>query len=304
MSVNSAGRASAGLRAGTTWAVRAAVLVSVAAVVGACTSDNDAGRIPSPISAPSGSGASQAADRILAAADDSGMPPWVPDSVECRPDPMDHVHDPSRFVLQRPCATVSGTVVFAELVRAFGDYKITIRPDPGEETFLPEVNAGVFVAAVIPTDRPFMEIPDPGDHATFYGAWVQQVDGGAAAMHPTWAIRPDGPTQPPVPVSRDLRVAIEAPESVVLGDRIDPKVRVTSRASASQQLDPQKHLFLELATLDGNGVAWKAAETNTLREAAIDLVALQIPGDYELSVYAWLGHHYGVASTPVTIRRS
>jgi len=273
----------------------------------ACTSTGDPGanaRTEAGASATSDA-ATAAAARILAAAGDSDVPPWVPDGdVQCKNDPLAHVHDPSRFELLSGCATVSGTVAAkTELVKAFGDYTIMVRPDAGLERFLPEANGGVFIAAVIPTDRPWIEIPEVGEHATFFGAWVQQVDGDIVRMHPAWAIHADDQVQRAA-AKHDMQVSIDAPTSVVLGERIDPLVEVTPTEERPRPLERRVHLFVELLTQDGDGVAWKGGETNTMRFASVDLVALQIPGEYELAVHAWTGHHHATATMPITIKRS
>jgi hypothetical protein len=286
----------------------AAVLV-VLAIASACSGEPPAPEGGSPsagsvVNTGSNSGASSTAERILAAAGDAEVPPWLPNGVACKDEPLAHVHDPSRFVLLSGCSTVSGTVEReTELVHAFGDYKIVVRLDAGEERFLPEANGGLLTVAVIPTDRPWIDIPDVGQHATFYGAWVQHVDGGAVEMHPAWSIQTDGgPIR--TEARHDIVVSVEAPTSVVVGERIDPFVEVARAATRSQPLRGPVRLFLELLTPTGEGVAWKGAETNTLRFAAIDLVALQIPGEYDLVVHAWDGHHHDTVSAPLTIRRA
>jgi len=37
--------------------------------------------------------------------------------------------------------------------------------------------------------------------------------------------------------------------------------------------------------------------------AALDLVALQLPGKYEITVFVWKGGHYGETTVPITVRR-
>jgi hypothetical protein len=293
-------------------AARAVVLVVALMTASACASTTSLGAgegTPVDTAQGAGTGASTAA-RILAAAGDADVPPWLPSGVDCKDDPMAHVHDPYRFELLSGCSTVSGTVIETgpdepgtELVKAFGDYKISVRLDEGEERFLPEANAGVLSVAVIPTDRPWINIPSLGEHATFYGAWVRHVDGDAVEMHPAWAIQRDG-ADLTAEALHDIRVSIQAPASVILGQRIDPLVHVSAAGDRPRQLHRPVHLFLELLTPGGDGVAWKGGETNTIRFAAIDLIALQIPGEYELVVHAWAGHHHGVATAPVTIRRA
>lgn len=283
-------------------------MITAGACASATPSAPEQGGAPSSVDAfdtgaDTGAGTSTAA-QILAAAGDSDVPPWLPNAVDCKDDPLAHVHNPTRFELLSGCSTVSGTVEGeTELVKAFGDYKITVRLDSGQERFLPEANGGTLTVAVIPTDRPWIDIPSIGEHATFYGAWVQHLDGEAVEMHPAWAIQTDG-GDVRAAARHDIRVSIEAPTSVVVGGRIDPFIRIRPAADRSRSLHRPVHLFLELVTDSGDGVAWKGAETNTLRFAAIDLIALEIPGEYELVVHAWAGHHHAAASAPLTIRRA
>jgi hypothetical protein len=299
------------VRRRASWIVRALVVVASLATA-ACgsstpTSPAQGGGSPAPVDTPAtgaGTVGSSTAARILAAAGDSQIPPWLPNGVDCKDDPLAHVHNPTRFELLSGCSTVSGTVEGeTELVKAFGDYKITVRLDAGEERFLPEANGGVLTVAVIPTDRPWIDIPNIGEHATFYGAWVQHLDGEAVEMHPAWAIQTDG-GDARTAARHDIRVSIEAPTSVVVGGRIDPFIRVRPAATRLRSLHRPVHLFLEVLDSGGDGVAWKGAETNTLRFAAIDLIALEIPGEYELVVHAWAGHHHAAARAPLTIRRA
>jgi hypothetical protein len=220
----------------------------------------------------------------------------------CRDQPLAHVHDPSRFDLVDPCFTVTGTVVRSDLVEAFGDFKMWVLPDPKSGLELPAANHGVVVAAIIPPDRPFFNAPKAGVHAALTGAWVRDVDGGALELHPVWRIDVRGTSTIADP-AHDLNVDVSMPSEVVVGHRIDPMVRISSDLSRVSHLRRQVHLFLEVRSTGGGGVAWKGAQTSTLGFTGVDLVALVNPGAYEVTVYAWKAHHYGLITLPLTVRR-
>jgi hypothetical protein len=227
----------------------------------------------------------------------------APGDTNCHEDPMAHVHDPSRFDVVNACETISGTVTRLDFVQAYGDHVIWVQPDRDQRELLTSANQGLFVADVIPTDRASIDLPQVGQHASLSGAWVQDVVSGAMQMHPTWAITTNKTKTPPEPTSH-LAVTTNLPSSVPVGERIDPVVHVLSPSrKGGRKPGAQVHLFVELDTLNGRGVAWWAAQTNTLGFTEIDAVALQVPGEYVLSVFAWKNHHTDETHNLLTIRR-
>ncbi|MEO6501355.1 MAG: hypothetical protein ABIQ09_05535 [Jatrophihabitantaceae bacterium] len=229
---------------------------------------------------------------------DQAAPPWVPNVIPCREAPMTHVHDPGRLIVRSNCATVSGTVKSVRMVSAYDDLKITIIPDDRLLSFLSKANNGVVVADIIATDQASVLIPSVDSHITAWGIWVLDKASKTNQLLPAYYINIDqlnagstvisgkseekrGP-----PPRRTLRLSVAAPARVSVGSRID----VTIKASwlQDQLLKPasQIRLFTEMATKDGVGVRWKATMTHTTGMAILQLVAIQIPATYTLTVYA------------------
>jgi hypothetical protein len=230
-------------------------------------------------------------------------PGWEEGVVGCRDHPMAHVHHPTRFSVQARCVSISGTVKGVELVEAFGNVKVSVAPDPTYAAFLHERNEGIVIADVIPPDQPFVSIPSPGEHATFYGAWVVDRARDAVELHPVWHIRPDhGRVSPPArPV---LDVNLGTPAAISIGELFHVWATVTTSSGRGKHPDPvsEVRLFAEL-TSTSNGVDWEAGLTNTQGTERLDFVALQIPGDYRITLYALKDGERGVAHADIKVRR-
>ena len=229
------------------------------------------------------------------------IPGWEAGAVSCRNDPLVHVHHPTRFSLEARCASISGTVKNVKLVEAFGDVKISVRPDANYEAFLREGNRGIVIAAVIPPDQPFVSIPSPGEHATFYGAWVVDTAQDAVELHPAWHIRSDNGEVLP-PARRVLDVHLGAAKSISIGEPLPLWVTVTSSTGGQRRQVSEVRLFAELTSASYGGVDWEAGLTNTRGSERLGLMALQ-PGKYRITLYALKDGERGVARANVTVRR-
>lgn len=230
------------------------------------------------------------------------VPGWEAGAVNCRDDPLVHVHHPTRFALEAQCASISGTVKRVELIEAFGDVKISVRPDASYNMFLREGNRGIVIAAVIPPDQPFVSIPSPGEHATFYGAWVVDKAQDAVELHPAWHIRSDDGREL-VAARPVLDVHIGAPKSISIGEPLPLWVTVTSSTGGRRRPVSEVRLFVELTSPSYGGVDWEAGLTNTRGSEKLRFVALQIPGTYTITLYALKDGERGVARANVTVRR-
>lgn len=229
------------------------------------------------------------------------VPGWEAGAVSCRNDPLVHVHHPTRFSLEARCASISGTVKRVKLVEAFGNVKISVRPDADYKAFLREGNGGIVIVAVIPPDQPFVSIPSPGEHATFYGAWVVDKAQDAVELHPAWHIRSDnGEVLPPArPV---LDVHLGATKSISIGEPLPLWITVTSSTGGQRRQVSEVRLFAELTSASYGGVDWEAGLTNTRGSERLGLMALQ-PGKYRITLYALKDGEQGVARANVTVRR-
>src|SRR6266536_584714 len=141
-------------------------------------------------------------------------PPWQEGAAQCRPIPMAHVHDPTRFIVVARCSTASGTVQSVHLNPDDGDLNVLVTLDSAYRPFLTAANEGVMTVSVIPTDQPSVRAPKPGQHATFYGAWVVEKVGhgvGAAALHPCWRIDVSGSAAAATSSSADSQSAGPSP---------------------------------------------------------------------------------------------
>jgi hypothetical protein len=234
----------------------------------------------------------------------AATPGWQEGAVSCRDNPMANVHHPDRFSLEARCASITGTVEDVELVEAFGNLKISVRPDSTYTQFLREGNRGVVIATVIPPDQPFVTVPSPGKHATFYGAWVVDRAGDAVELHPAWHIRSDdGRVSPPArPV---LDVHLGTPDAIPIGEPLPVWSTVTERTGEGKRPRPvsEVRLFAELTSISNEGVDWEAGLTNTRGTERLDFVALQIPGDYTITLYALKDGERGVAQAHIKVRR-
>jgi hypothetical protein len=230
------------------------------------------------------------------------IPSWEAGAIRCRDDPLVHVHHPTRFSLEAPCVSISGTVKRVKLSEAFGDVKISVRPDANDKVFLREGNKGIVIAAVIPPDQPFVSMPSPGEHATFYGAWVVDKAQNAVELHPVWHIRSDDEREL-VPARPVLGVHLGVPESISIGEPLPVSVTVTSSTGGQRRPVSEVRLFAELTSASYGGVDWEAGLTNTRGSERFAFVALQIPGKYGITLYALKDGKRGVARANVTVRR-
>jgi hypothetical protein len=243
-------------------------------------------------------------------------PPWLGDSAACRQNPMAHVHDPTRLVLIAKCSTVSGTVKDAHLNPQDGDLLVNVILDATYQRFLTPESQGVLRVEVIPTDQPAVQAPKPGQHATFYGAWISErfPPGVDVEMHPCWKIElsepPPEPTSAPastlapgVAPDQSLSVKINAPESVRRGAPITVSVFVESLLQKAPKPAQAVALYVEVAAYEGTPVEWKAASTSSLGVASIRLVANGPPGDYIIWVYAHKGIQGGTGKARLSVTR-
>ncbi|HST48286.1 hypothetical protein [Jatrophihabitans sp.] len=225
-------------------------------------------------------------------------PPWLPNVVSCRAEPMAHVHDPARLDVRGNCATVSGTVKSVQLVPAYDDLKITLTPDARLMPFLPKANQGVLIADLIATDQASVMIPPVGSRITAWGAWVFDKASRTTQLLPTYHVNVDqtqtatgvlsghseekrGP-----PPRRSLRLSVSAPRRVEVGGRIDVTIQANWLQDRVLVPASEIRLFVEMTTQDGRGVRWKATMTHTSGLAVLHLVAIQVPATYTLTVYA------------------
>jgi hypothetical protein len=88
---------------------------------------------------------------------------------------------------------------------------------------------------------------------------------------------------------------VDAPASVPVGASMHVVVRATSLVRGQPAPVSAVNLFLEITVRGGAGVRWKAAKTNRLGLADVDLLALAVPTEYTLSAYADKGRRYAVA---------
>ena len=266
------------------------------------------------VSAAVGLGLFESRELDTAMAPPADAPAWQTGGVACRDDPMVGVPNPTRFVVVAGCSTVSGTVLQVRRDPADGELNMVITVDREYERFLPSESDGVLRAAVVPRDIPKMTVPNIGQHATFYGAWVlDRNQRKRVSLHPVWKVgladrvgAAAGPgrlaTVTATPVGT-LRVQMRTPQSVPVGGAINVSVRVASVAKAVSRPEPEANLFFEVRTQDGLGVQWKSTTTNALGRARVTLVALEHPGSFRLWLYVDKLGRSAVVSTPVTVRQ-
>jgi hypothetical protein len=245
---------------------------------------------------------------------ESSAPPAPSGASACRSNPMAHVHDPSRLSVTAPCAAVSGTIKSVHLDPAFDDQKVIVAVDTKYVRYLTPANHGQMLIDVIATDLTSVTVPDPGSHATFYGAWVLNKSTKAAALLPTWRIldvTTSGATSSgtskskpkPLHQGQTLALSLQSAPTTTTGGRLIAYVHTEWVQGAKRAPASQVRVFLEATTPDGTGVRWKAALTNTLGMASMKLVSLQVPGPYRLTAYAFAVGRSAETSTNVTIVR-
>jgi hypothetical protein len=227
---------------------------------------------------------------------DLGTPAWRGSPAECRSPALAHVHDPSRLVLLSPCATSSGRVTAVRFVPAFDDLRITLVPSPVVRRFLPDSNRGVLVADVIATDQATVTAPPVGSQVTVSGAWVQDKATKTVMVLPAYRIHVNdfssatirghstenhGPSVP-----KELQLSVGTPPRIPVGGEIHATIQARWLMSGVHSPASQVRLFTEMTTPNGEGVRWKAVETDTRGIANLRLVAIQLPAIYQLKVYA------------------
>jgi hypothetical protein len=128
----------------------------------------------------------------------------------------------------------------------------------------------------------------------------------AVELHPAWHIRSDAEDgRVFVPARPILDVHLGAPTSISIGEPLPVFVNVTSSTSRGKRPRPisEARLFVELTSASSAGVDWEAGLTNTRGFEKLGFVALQIPGRYEITLYALKNGERGVARANVTVRR-
>jgi hypothetical protein len=246
-----------------------------------------------------------------AAVEPVDAPGWREGPFPCRPDPMANVPNPTRFVVVAGCSTVTGTVSQVRRDPVDGEVNMLVTVDGAYDQFLLPGNRGLLRAVVVPRDVTRVTIPEVGQQAVLYGAWVQdRTRRDEATMHPVWGVEAFGGRVGSTPASRSntaaakrLLVRMRAPRSVPLGAAIDVLVRVESQVKDARRPEPEANLFFEVRSQDGRGVQWKAAATNALGMARVTLVALEQPGSFRVVVYVDKLGRSTVVSAPITIHR-
>jgi hypothetical protein len=240
----------------------------------------------------------------------AAAPAWQGGVAPCRQDPMVGVPQPTRFVVVAACSTVSGTVRQVRRDPVDGELYLQVAPDAAYTRFLVPANHGLLRVAAVPPDVPALAIPQAGQHATFYGAWVlDRNQHRQAAMHPAWLIQPAGGRTAPAPAAgtttaaKRLRVRLAVPTAVPVGGPMDVFVRVESGSGKARRPEPEANVFFEVRAEDGRGVQWKAATTNALGKARVTLVALEQPGAFQLWIYADKPGRSAVVHAPITVQR-
>lgn len=209
---------------------------------------------------------------------------------------MQHVHHPSRLTMLAPCVIVTGTIRSASLVAAYNDMKAQVDVDAEYARFLPAANHGRLVVDVIATDVAAVSLPEPGQRATFLGSWVLDRATKTVQLHPAWrvqlvsgqSVETTGRSRPVRDPHEDdiLELSVRAGSQVPIGGRLVVEASASWRAHGSSEPASQVPLFVEMTDAVGTGVRWKAALTDTLGKASVQLVALQVPGRYTVTVYA------------------
>jgi hypothetical protein len=244
----------------------------------------------------------------------STVPP-VPAAADCREAPMAHVHDPARFTVLADCVAVSGTLTSARLEAAFLDEKAAVSLDSTYERFLRPENHGRLIVDVIPTDIGTVVLPANGTHATFYGAWVLNRATKAIELHPAWKVvmaptakkqasgSSGGDNAQKLHAQQKLLVSARAPKAVKVGDALVIKVAAAWQGKGKSQPASQVRMFLEMTDHNGKGVRWKAFRTNTLGNASIKLVTIQVPGSYLTTIYPITEGASGPVKVAMTVKR-
>jgi len=241
---------------------------------------------------------------------------------DCRTAPLAHVHDPLRLDLLAPCVAVKGRIRSIRLYGGYNDVKVKVEVAGSYLRFLKPANRNVLVVDVVATDLATVLLPPVGSDATFYGAWVYDKATKAAMLHPVWRVVPTEPTAHVVPAGsaaqtvtpgarplhegQPLSIDVHRVAEVKVGNPLPVRVNAAwlkqqapkSNGAAGQpqpsagttELEApasQVRLFYEVTTKSGTGVRWRARTTNTQGTATARLLALFVPGRYQLTVYAY-----------------
>jgi hypothetical protein len=252
---------------------------------------------------------------------------------DCRADPLTHVHDPLRLDLLSECAAIKGRIRSIRLNGGYNDVKVTVEVAASDVRFLRPANHGEIVVDVIGTDLGTVLLPPIGSTATFYGAWVVDKATKAVSLHPSWRVVPAEPTTRvveagsaahpsksdtrPLHEGQTLTVALDQPAKVGVGQPVVAKVRATwlkqqvttSTGPGPARTSPevrtpasQVRLFQEITTVTGKGVRWRARTTNTQGTASARLNATLVPGQYQLTVYAYADGQTAQASATFVVK--
>ena len=101
-----------------------------------------------------------------------------------------------------------------------------------------------------------------------------------------------------------LQVELEMPKQTPVGDSLPVKVHVRVRDRGRWVPSPQSHLFFQIYSQDGKTpVRWRERVTNTLGAAYLQVAALELPGFYQLQLFASKGSHRGQATRTFKVRR-
>ena len=94
------------------------------------------------------------------------------------------------------------------------------------------------------------------------------------------------------------------PKATPVGDALPVKVRVTVKDGRRFVPAAQSHLFFQIYSHDGKTpVRWRERVTNTLGTAYLQVAALELPGFYNLSLFASKGGHRGQVKRTFKVRR-
>jgi len=209
----------------------------------------------------------------------------------CRKDVMEHVRQPSRLEVLNECTSFSGTVREVDDSELDGDYVLHVEPDPEYVNLLAAPNSGLLAVAVVSVDRPGVDAPVAGQHASFYGALVtDKTSDRRVELHPTWLIAV-------------LSVAVTASDTVVVGDALSIQIAVTSVTKGVTAQISEAELFLEVIDSQGRATRWESGRTNTSGTANFEFAALELAGDYTLQVFASKDRQRGLAEAAFTVKR-
>jgi hypothetical protein len=106
-------------------------------------------------------------------------------------DPLAGVYHPSRLKVKSRCKLAAGVVQKVKFEEYDGDVHIDLRLDEAYRRLLSDGNdqiGGNLVVEVIPQDRAHVAIPEPNEHVTVIGPWVDDTAHDWREIHPAWWI--------------------------------------------------------------------------------------------------------------------